>query len=312
MRCVVEAGIVAASGTSLMPSLGLVALLVASADPASLKTPDARADARVAFAMLAEAPRDSAAEPPPSDKPLAEPDTEILVRARPRPPKIDPLMEINLKAFEFTESIDKAIVGPASMQYEKTVPTPIRNGLRNVIANLYEPITFLNYMLQLNAIRSVQTLVRFVVNSTVGIVGLFDMARRKPLNLPYRRNGLANTFGYYGLKPGAYIFLPIVGPATVRDLIGDNLDRIILPTVLGSPFNKPLFAIGVGVERAVDRRVAFDEQLAELRKTNDPYAARRALYFQTREAEIEALRQDKGSIYRRSVPKAVVLEKVPG
>ena len=71
--------------------------------------------------------------------------------------------------------------------------------------------------------KAFETLGRLAINSTVGVGGLFDVAGKKA-DLPYRRNGFANTLGYYGVKPGAYLFLPLIGPTTVRDLVGGAID----------------------------------------------------------------------------------------
>ena len=221
--------------------------------------------------------------------PLAD-DQEIVIVAHTRSTPSDSLETMSRKAFEITEAVDVAIVGPAARRYEKIVPKPIRNGLRNALGNLQEPVIFLNFVLQAKIGKSVETLGRFVINSTVGVAGLFDMAKRHPFLLPFRPNGFADSFGYYGLKPGRYMFLPLIGPTTVRDLIGDSLDRLILPTVVGYPFSKLTFSVPVGVERALDHRASFDERLSQVREQPDPYVARRELYLRGRQAEIETLR----------------------
>ena len=126
-----------------------------------------------------------------TDKPLQE-ESEIIVTARTRTP-IDPLQNINAESYAITQAIDEAVVEPSAHAYEKVMPEPVRNGLRNFANNLHEPAVFVNFLLQLNPGRAAETAGRFLVNSIVGVAGLFDIAKRKPINLPRRRNGFADT-----------------------------------------------------------------------------------------------------------------------
>jgi phospholipid-binding lipoprotein MlaA len=132
---------------------------------------------------------------------------------------------------------------------------------------------------------------RFAVNTTAGVAGLFDMAKRKPFKWKRRSNGFANTFGFYGIKPGPFLFLPIVGPTTPRDLIGGALDRLLFPFVYGSRVTKPAFAIPLGVIGVLDHRSEFDDTLQQLRKgPGDPYVRSRDFYLQRRQNEIDELK----------------------
>ena len=139
--------------------------------------------------------------------------------------------------------------------------------------------------------KAAETAGRFGVNSTLGFLGLFDVAKRKPFHLPHRNNGLANTLGYYGVGPGPYMYLPIVGPTTLRDIVGDTVDKMILPLSIGEPFNKPTYVIPATVLNQLGERAAFDETIQKLRKDDDPYAAYRDLYLKQRQAEIDASAQ---------------------
>ena len=93
--------------------------------------------------------------------------------------------------------------------------------------------------MQLKPRKSLETLGRFAINSTAGIAGLFDVSKNRPINLPRRVNGFAYTLGYYGVKPGPYMYLPLIGPTTVRDLVGRVGDISLLPVVVGGPFSDP-------------------------------------------------------------------------
>jgi phospholipid-binding lipoprotein MlaA len=231
-------------------------------------------------------PASSAQPESPAPAPAAGPG-EIVVTGRRASPD-DPLEELNSSSFEVTQGVDKAIVAPVAFAYKEIMPGPIRDGLRNFLKNLNEPIVFLNFMLQLKPGKAAETLGRFALN-TIGAAGLVDVAKREPFNLPHRRNGFANTLGYYGVKPGPYFYLPLVGSTTLRDFIGNRLDLLILPIALGGPFRSPKFAIPVAVLSELDHRIEFDDELSEMRATRDPYAAARTYYLRKRQAEIDAL-----------------------
>lgn len=214
----------------------------------------------------------------------------ITVTARGRPPKEDPVQAINVVSFQAVQAVDKAVIGPIAHGYEKGIPRPVRKGLHNLLNNLDEPIVFVNFLLQLKPGKAVETLGRFTINSTLGVAGLIDMAKRKPFHLPRRSNGLADTLGYYGVGPGPYLFLPLIGSTTIRDMFGRIVDLSLVPTVVGKPFNNPTFALAKGALSSLDERAEFDADLKKLRTSQDPYAAQRAYYLQRRQAEIDVLR----------------------
>ncbi|PZU11093.1 MAG: hypothetical protein DI606_12070 [Sphingobium sp.] len=232
-------------------------------------------------------PRTVAATPPATAQNDAAQD--IVVTGEKGPPPGDPLEEVNAKSFEAVQSVDKAVIGPVAKAYNKGLPRPIRKGLRNFFLNLGEPVVFAAYLLQFKPGKALETAGRFGINTTLGLAGLFDIAKRKPFYLPYRPNGLSNTLGFYGIKPGPYMYLPLIGPTTLRDLIGDTVDNLILPTVVGSPFNKPSVVIPATILNQLGERAAFDETIREIRKEEDPYAVYRDLYLKQRQAEIDAL-----------------------
>ncbi len=231
------------------------------------------------------------ADPNAADPALDEADgNEIVVTARPRAPKSDPLQGLNAETFGAIQSVDDAVVGPVAKVYEKALPSPVRTGLINFLSNLGEPVNFLNYLLQLKPGKAMETLGRFAINSTIGVAGFVDVAKKPPFNLPRRLNGFANTLGYYGVKQGAFLFLPLIGPTTVRDMFGRVVDLSVLPFAIGKPFNQLAYTLPSGIITSLDFRVEQDEQLQELRDANDPYTATRELYLQKRQAEIDALR----------------------
>lgn len=212
---------------------------------------------------------------------------EIVVTGRSRAG--DPLQGANVVSFDAAQGVDRAVVGPAAKAYKKNVPKPLRSGLRNFLNNLREPVVFVNYLLQLKVGKAGETAGRFVLNSTVGVAGLVDVAKRKPFYLPRRRNGFANTLGFYGVKPGPFFFVPLIGPTTLRDLIGNFADQFV-PIGPIQPLRGKAYTIPVGVLSALDYRAELDEELERQRATIDPYSAARSYYLKRRQAEIDALR----------------------
>ncbi len=204
-------------------------------------------------------------------------------------PPGDPLARANEKSYEVLQTVDDKLVGPVAAGYEKGVPRPLRMGLRNFIRNVREPVVAIAYLLEIKPGKAFETVGRFGINSTIGLGGTIDVARSKPFNLPYRQNGLANVLGYYGVGPGPYLFLPLVGPTTVRDLFGLIADRLVLPLGVGTPFNKPYYAIPINTIDALDYRNEADEDFKRLRNADDPYATYRRVYLQSRIDQIEAL-----------------------
>lgn len=245
--------------------------------------------------------------PAPTMPPPAHPDHkpaegDIVVTAREKSPA-DPLANINAKSYEAIQAVDQAVVGPISMGYKSAMPKPLRLGLRNFLRNLEEPVIAFNYLLQLKPGRMVKSVGRLAINSTIGIGGLMDVAKRKPFNLPYTPNGFANTFACYGIGPGPYFFLPLVGPTTLRDLIGVGMDRAALPAVVGKPLDQPYYAIPANVIDSLNDRIDIDEQLKEIRaNSSDPYTETRELYLKQRKAEIAAICPKKGERAEEALP----------
>lgn len=202
----------------------------------------------------------------------------------------DPMQSVNAETFALTQNVDRAVTGPLAIAYKRNIPSPIRGGLRHFLSNLNEPVVFLNFLLQFKPGKAAETVGRFALNSTIGVAGLIDVAKTQPFNLPHRPNGFAYTMGYYGVKPGAYLYLPLIGPTTVRDLIGGGLDRMVVPLAVGSPFNKLPYSLSTGLLSSLDRRAELDEQYRKLEDENgDLYVAYREFYLQKRQAEIDAL-----------------------
>jgi phospholipid-binding lipoprotein MlaA len=213
---------------------------------------------------------------------------DVVVRARDT--RGDPAAGVNAAVLDLTEGLDKALIGPVALAYEKKVPSPLRSGLRNFLNNLREPIVFANFLLQLKIGKAAETAARFALNTTIGVAGVMDMAKRKPFRLPLRRNSFANTLGFYGVGPGPFLMLPLIGPTTLRDLLGTVVDQVAVPIQPIRPSNSIAYTLPVGVLSALDYRVRIEPDLQRQRASGDPYAALRDDYLAKRKAEIHRLR----------------------
>ncbi|MBU7581053.1 MAG: VacJ family lipoprotein [Porphyrobacter sp.] len=283
-----------------MPGFGLLAtsptllsavLSAAPLPPASLSAPAAPAPVSVlplvwSLAAVQDAVPPEGA-PAPEDEEAAN---EIVVEGQVGPPKADPIERINEESYRAVQAVDKALVEPVAYAYRDGLPEPIRDGLGNVVRNLGEPSAALNFLLQGKVGKAFETLGRLAINTTIGVGGLFDVAKKPGIGLPYRRNGFANTLGYYGVGPGAYLYLPVTGATSVRDLVGSTLDQALLPFAVGKPFNRPAYAAGYFVVNGLDQRLEFDEEIASIRNSDDPYRLRRETYLAQRRRDIAMLK----------------------
>lgn len=234
------------------------------------------------------------------------PQTAPAATPKRRHAKGDPLEGFNRAMFGIHQAADKAVLRPIAMGYKAVVPRPARSGLRNLLSNLTEPFVFLNFLLQARPGKAAETFARFAVNSTVGIAGLFDVAKGKDIRLPHRNNGFGATLAIYGIGPGPYLFLPFIGPATLRDFVGKSADEALLPAVVGNPFNRVEYQIATGAISGLDERAEADADLKALfADAVDPYATLRSVYLQDRAAEIDAIR---GHHKVKAVPATPELE----
>lgn len=218
--------------------------------------------------------------------------------------KGDPLEGFNRTMFGIHQGIDHAVFRPAAMGYKQVVPRPLRSGLRNALSNLTEPFIFVNFLLQGKPGKAVKTLGRFVVNSTFGVGGLFDVAKTKDFKLPHHPNGFGTTLAFYGVGPGPYIFLPFIGPTTLRDLLGNSADDALLPLVAGKPFNSMEYQLITGGIGGLDLRAESDADLRALFDgAVDPYATLRSVYLQNRAAEVEEAKGHAATAPQQAAPE---------
>ena len=200
-------------------------------------------------------------------------------------PKGDPFEGANRQGYAIHQFLDRTFLRPAAKMYQALVPSPIRTGLRHVISNMGEPGVMANDLLQGHPVRAGKTLTRFVANTTIGVGGLFDVST--PAGLPHHDNGFGDTLGRYGAGPGPYLFVPLVGPSTVRDLLGHTVDVAADP-LFWTQFRQRTLVIDTRtVVGGLDERGQADPQLKAIdAMSTDGYATLRSLYLQNRAAEI--------------------------
>jgi phospholipid-binding lipoprotein MlaA len=277
------------SGTPQIPPLVEPAIALETAD-APTAAPEPGTTATVPPSTDGPEVPSQSPDPQTPVTPVAAEKATIIVTANQGPPRGDPIAVVNEVSFVAVQSVDKAIIAPIAYGYRDGLPAPIRDGLHNVLNNLDEPIVFVNFLLQFKIGKAAETVGRFAINSTIGVAGLFDFAKKHPINLPRRSNGLADTLGYYGVGPGPYLFLPLIGSTTVRDLLGRVVDLSLLPAAVGKPFSNPVVSATKGVLSSIDDRVENDVILTRVQESGNPYAAMREYYLMKRQAEIDVLK----------------------
>jgi phospholipid-binding lipoprotein MlaA len=136
----------------------------------------------------------------------------------------DPAERMNRRLYWFNSKADDYALLPAMRAYEWTFPQLVRSGVANFFSNLGEIPTFINSVFQLHAHKSASTLLRFGVNSTLGIAGLWDPAVK--IGLPRYEEDFGQTLGYWGSPAGPYFVIPMMGPSSLRDAFGFAVDRV--------------------------------------------------------------------------------------
>ena len=197
----------------------------------------------------------------------------------------DPYQSVNRAIFESNMTLDTNVAKPIAIFYNDTVPEPAREGVHNALVNLNLPVTFATDVLQGEARRSGETLERFTVNSTVGIGGLVDAARR--FGIPEHESDFGETLALYGFDEGPYLVLPVLGPSNPRDLVGTVADAFLDPLTYVTFRSSTWFELGRSAATVLDERARNVDTLDEIEHSSvDLYATMRSLYRQHREAEI--------------------------
>jgi phospholipid-binding lipoprotein MlaA len=204
----------------------------------------------------------------------------------------DPLEPLNRKLYAVNDTLDTYFLKPIAEGYADVVPHTVRNHIGDVLSNLHTPVIFINDILEAKSRRAGDSLVRFTVNSTIGLGGIFDVA--SGWGYPAHEADFGITLAIWGVGSGPFLYLPVLGPSDPRDAAGFGVGIV----------SDPFFWIGQGaiVTALSDTRTAVGivNLRAELlkpidevkRMALDPYATFRSLYRQHREAAIQEVRDD--------------------
>jgi phospholipid-binding lipoprotein MlaA len=208
----------------------------------------------------------------------------------------DPLEPTNRVFYKVNDGIDTVILKPAAQAYRAVLPEPVRTGIHNVLDNMGAPVRATDDALQGKPRRMGDTTMRFFINSTVGVAGIFDVA--KHLGYPNHETDFALTLANWNVPEGPYLYLPILGPSSPRDVSGFATDMAIDPfTWIGQ--GTTAHTIGSWsrtVLHALDVRSDLLDVIDNVKKTAlDPYATFRSLYRQNRAAKLDTLRADTGA-----------------
>jgi phospholipid-binding lipoprotein MlaA len=234
-------------------------------------------------AALIAATLGACATPPPASDPDAVADFKQLN---------DPLEPANRVGYAINNGLDTVIFRPLAVAYRYAVPQVIRTHTHNVLTNLGSPVTLADDMLQGKPRRAGDTLMRGLINTTIGVAGIFDVAT--DWGYPSHETDFGVTLALWGLPEGPFLFLPILGPSDVRDASGFGVDIAL----------DPLTWVGRGTAvtaldwsryglSAVDARASVLDELDKIKAgALDPYATFRSLYRQHRASEVEDTRDD--------------------
>jgi len=195
---------------------------------------------------------------------------------------VDPFEESNRAVFEFNQTLDENLFEPVARTYKESMPETVQNRVSDFSSNLDDISTLGNEILQFGLFDSVSTFGRILVNSTIGLAGLFDVA--SDIGLEKTDEDFGQTMAVWGVPSGPYVVLPIFGPSTMRDSAGtyaDITENINVDKALNATKETTLL-----LTRAVDTRVKLLPATDLLKNSDDVYIATRSSYLQKRQFNI--------------------------
>ena len=220
---------------------------------------------------------------PPADDPDAVADYEQTN---------DPLEPTNRVFYAINNGLDTVILRPVAIVYRHVTPQFLRNGIHNMLSNLGTPVELGNDVLEAKPRRAGDTTMRFLINSTVGLGGFFDVA--KNWGYPDHDSDFGMTLASWGVGEGPFLFLPVLGPSNPRDAIGFGVDSVADPfSWVGQGPVVHALRWGRFALSAIDARERFLDDIDKTKRTAlDPYATFRSLYRQHRASKVEEMRND--------------------
>lgn len=206
----------------------------------------------------------------------------------------DPLEGFNRGVWGFNRAVDTVAIKPVTGVYRTVTPRPARRGLSRILANLSEPFSMINNILQGKPDRAMRNLERFAVNTTIGVGGLADHATG--FGIAPADEDFGQTLARWGVNGGPYLVLPLLGPSTLRDGVGSGVAQVADPYRVGMR-NIGLSGtqqLGVTAGEIISTRSDLMDSGADafLDTSLDPYAAAKSAYLQRRHAQVRDLEND--------------------
>jgi phospholipid-binding lipoprotein MlaA len=194
--------------------------------------------------------------------------------------QLDPWERYNRGMYRFNRGIDRIVFRPVAKGYDKVTPKLLKKGVSNFFDNLQQPVVTLNMVLQGRPKPALASFGRFLMNSTLGLGGIFDPATEA--RIPRHRGDFGQTFGRWGWRSSRYVVLPIFGPATVRDTFGKGVNTGVSPVERFSRENGAEWSILYGI----DARASVLGAESLLEDAADEYLFVRDAYLQNRRCQI--------------------------
>jgi phospholipid-binding lipoprotein MlaA len=197
----------------------------------------------------------------------------------------DPFEGANRRLLSFNDGVDRLLLDPAAKAYGFVMPDPAERAVLRAFTNLNSPAVFVNDVFQFEFKRAGVTFSRFLLNSTVGVAGLFDVAGA--LGMEGHTSDFGQTMARFGVGSGPYVVIPLLGPSTARDALGFGVDLFFRPLfyLIG-----PLDFLLVGTGNGFVVRASYVEELEALREGSvDYYATLRNAYFQRRAEQLRSI-----------------------
>jgi len=194
----------------------------------------------------------------------------------------DPLEPFNRGVYSFNDAVDRAVVKPVATAYRDVLPRPVRTGVTNFFHNLQDAWSGVNNALQLKPLETVESFMRFGVNTVFGLAGLLDVASE--MRLQRHTEDFGQTLGYWGVGAGPYLVLPLLGPSTVRDTAALPVDAQgnLVSSVSDVPTRNSATAVNL-----VDRRSRLLDASKMLDQVAlDPYTFTRDAFLQRRRSQV--------------------------
>ena len=190
----------------------------------------------------------------------------------------DPWESMNRSVYNFNDALDTVAIKPAAKAYEAVLPEPVRKGIHNVLGNLGDVWSMANSALQLKGKATAEALMRISVNTVFGFAGVLDVATE--MQLKKNKEDFGQTLGYWGVKPGPYVVLPVFGPSTLRDALAKPLDFKGNGTTL---INDTAVRNILSVADVLDTRAGLLQTIDAIKSASlDPYNFVRDGYLQKR------------------------------